>query len=226
MAEKIVERRSASVVLNDFILKNRKIILGVFGVAFIAIIAYCVVFVVSSKATENGLAEIDSITNTLTASSSTISEEDLVARKDAALNNLSSYVTKGGIVGVRANMLSADIYFQNKDFEKARSAWLAAASKGKKAYTAPLAYFNAAVCSEELNDLDGAISYYETASKFEDFFEADHALFSLARVQEEKQDFAVAGSTYQSLIDKSPEVSWAKLAKTRMIALKNDGKIE
>lgn len=226
MSEKIVEKRSFADILGDVISKNRKIIVSVCAVLILAVIVYAVAVTVNSKSVESGLAKIDEITYTLTNKSSDLSESDLNSRMEKALGDLNSMVGKGGVVGVRANMLVAEIYFQKKDFEKARSSWIAAAEKGKKSYTAPLSYFNAAVCSEELNDVDSAVTYYGDAAKAEDFFESDHALFSEGRVLETKGDFAAAQTSYQKVVDASPDTSWAKLAKDRLIALKNDGKIE
>ena len=162
----------------------------------------------------------------LTNKSYDLSETEIAARQDKAVSSLSELVGKSGIVGVRANMLSAEIYYQKKDFENARSAWLAAAQKGKNTYIVPIAFFNAASCSEELGNLDDAAAGYKSASEVKDFYEAAHALFSLGRVQEAKEDFVAAAASYQALVDKSPEDSWAKLAKNRLVSLKISGKVE
>ncbi|QTQ11337.1 tetratricopeptide repeat protein [Treponema parvum] len=226
MAQEKIEKKTFSEVLGNFILKNRKIILCVFAVSAAVILAYAVIATVSGKNVEAGLEKIDKITYSLTDKSSDLSEAELEARRGDALKELSEFTAKGGIVGARASMLCAEIYFQKKDYMNARTQWLASASKAKKSYIAPLAYFNAAVCSEELGDSDSAIKYYDEASKFEDFLELSHALFSLGRLQEEKQDFTSAEASYKKIVDKNPSESWAKLAKNRIIALQAQGKLQ
>ena len=74
--------------------------------------------------------------------------------------------------------------------------------------------------------MDSAISYYESATKDDEFPLIDHALFSLGRVQENKGDFSAAVSSYSKIADVRPSSKWANLAKSREIALKQSGKIE
>lgn len=226
MVQKNVEKKSLSENLGDFILRNLRVIFVFCGVLLLGAVCAVVVISVNEKTIEKGLGKIDLISYELTNKSYDLSETEIAARQDKALSSLSELVGKSGIVGVRANMLSAEIYYQKKDFENARSAWLAAAQKGKNTYIAPIAFFNAASCSEELGNLDDAAAGYKSASEVKDFYEAAHALFSLGRVQEAKEDFVAAAASYQALVDKSPEDSWAKLAKNRLVSLKISGKVE
>lgn len=226
MVQKNVEKKSLSENLGDFILRNLRVIFVFCGVLLLGAVCAVVVISVNEKTIEKGLGKIDLISYELTNKSYDLSETEIAARQDKAVSSLSELVGKSGIVGVRANMLSAEIYYQKKDFENARSAWLAAAQKGKNTYIAPIAFFNAASCSEELGNLDDAAAGYKSASEVKDFYEAAHALFSLGRVQEAKGDFVAAAASYQALVDKSPENSWAKLAKNRLVSLKISGKVE
>ena len=226
MVQKNVEKKSLSENLGDFILRNLRVIFVFCGVLLLGAVCAVVVISVNEKTIEKGLGKIDLISYELTNKSYDLSETEIAARQDKAVSSLSELVGKSGIVGVRANMLAAEIYYQKKDFENARSAWLAAAQKGKNTYIAPIALFNAASCSEELGNLDDAAAGYKSASEVKDFYEAAHALFSLGRVQEAKEDFVAAAASYQALVDKSPEDSWAKLAKNRLVSLKISGKVE
>ena len=226
MVQIFVEKKSLSENLGDFILRNLRVIFVFCGVLLLGAVCAVVVISVNEKTIEKGLGKIDLISYELTNKSYDLSETEIAARQDKAVSSLSELVGKSGIVGVRANMLSAEIYYQKKDFENARSAWLAAAQKGKNTYIAPIAFFNAASCSEELGNLDDAAAGYKSASEVKDFYEAAHALFSLGRVQEAKEDFVAAAASYQALVDKSPEDSWAKLAKNRLVSLKISGKVE
>ena len=226
MAEKFNKEETTADKLDSFLSRNRAPLLTCALVVIVAVIATLAFVVISGKAKEKGLTQVDSIYYTLTKDGASLEGDALTARQDAALEQLASFTGKGGIVGVRVNMLTAELYFQKKDFESAKNAFLKAAAAKKNAYTAPLAYFNAAVCFENLGDLDNAIANYKLSSEAKDFALADHALFSLGRVNEAKKDYKAAQEAYKKLNDTHPDVQWAKLAKTRLIALKADGKIE
>ncbi|MBP5157195.1 MAG: tetratricopeptide repeat protein, partial [Treponema sp.] len=153
-------------------------------------------------------------------------DSDAAARQTAALESLAAYLSKGGIVGARANMLAADIYFQKKDWNAAKDGYLKAAAAGEKLYTAAICHYNAGVCAEELGDNQSAASCYETAAGKEGFNLAPHALFNLGRVSESLSDFAKAKESYQKIIDTYSGDEFAKLAHSRLIALTAAGKLE
>lgn len=225
MAEKFTQETSAE-KLDSFLTRNRKAILTVALIVVVAVIAVAACVVVNAKNTEKGLAKVDAISYALTQNASDLAGEELASRQDKALSELASLTGKGGIVGTRANMLAGDLYFQKKDYENAKTAWVKAAEAKKNAYTAPISYYNAAVSAENLNDLDDALAYYQKAADAEDFLLADHALFNVGRVNEAKQDYAAARDAYNKLNDTNPNGDWASLAKSRLIALKANGSIE
>jgi tetratricopeptide (TPR) repeat protein len=225
MSEKVTKTSSAD-SLGTFLVKNRTILLSVIILLLVIVICAGVVVSIAGKSSANGLEQIDTITYTLTKDAADLTGNELAARQDAALSSLAPYAKKGGIVGVRANMLTADIQFQKKDFENSRTSWLKVASLQKDSYTAPIAYFNAGVCSEELSDNGNAITYYENASKAADFLLANHALFSLGRVKEAKGDFEGAKAAYKKINDDHPSDSWAQLGQSRILALQASGKIQ
>ena len=155
-------------------------------------------------------------------------EASLPAAKTEALEKITALADKNSsnIVGLRAQMAAADIYFSNENWSEARDAWLKAATIDEKAYTASVCYYNAAVCSEELNDTDSAITYYEKALAGE-YCEFDtHILFSLGRLLESKSDFAGAAEKYNELKNSYPNDPWTDLAQSRLIALQSENKIQ
>lgn len=247
MSEKI-QKESFADKLNASLAKSSKAILAVVVAIVVILLAVIVVSNVKASSAKKGLEQIETITYALTKEAEIPSEdentelseeekaakeaeteakksEDKLARQTTALEQLSSLSSKSGIVGVRANMLIADIKFDQKKYGEARDAYVKAAN-GEKAYTRALNNFNAGVCSEELGDNDSAEKYYKAASDDSDFVLIDHALFSLGRVYEAKSDFENAKSTYEKLNDLHPTTSWGQLAKSRLIALKADGKIQ
>lgn len=220
------EKKTASSKLTETIEKNKKGITVVFAVIVVALVAYIVINTCSTKAAKKGLAAIDEISYTLTNGSNQLEEAELTERENTALESLKAYTGKNGIVGIRANMLAADITFKMKNYEDSLNFWKATATKGKSSYTAPIAYFNMGVCYEELNKIDEAAENYKKAADSSDYVLQTHAKFSYGRVLEAKGDFSGAIEAYNDLNDKFPEDTWAKIAKTRIIKLQLEGKAE
>lgn len=226
MAEKKFENATAGEKLSGYVMRHRTPIIIITAVIVAAIIVYGVYATVTSKINDKGISQIDTIEYTLTKDSSTLSDTDIETRRAAAMTSIAPYLKKSGIVGVRANMLAAEIAYERKDYENAKDYWKKAASKGSKSYTAPLAYYNEAVCCEETGDLANAVKLYGKAADSEEFMLTAHARFSEGRVYEALGDYKNATVAYNKLNDASPDDTWAHLAKTRLITLKADGKIE
>ena len=142
--------------------------------------------------------------------------------------NMFAYLNKypNGSYVSDVNFYLGECLFNEKKYDEARASWLKAISAKAKNYTTSLCYYYAAVCSEELNDTENAISYYKSASEDEDFLLVDHALFSLGRVSESAEKYSDAKSAYEKLFELRSTSNWGQLAKSRLIALKADGKIE
>ena len=162
----------------------------------------------------------------MTKGSEALDENELEARRAEFLEELQPYTKKLGVTGVRANIVSAELCYQKGDYSTAITYWDAAANKDKKAYSAPIANYNKGVCYEQVGDLDNAALCYKTAAEFEDFILVNHAKFSYGRVLETQGKYAEAVSVYTELNDASPDDNWAQLAKTRIIALTVDNKIQ
>lgn len=220
------EKATASEKLSGYMMRHRKPIIA--GTVFVigAIVVFAVVAFIMSRAAEKGISAVDTIEYEFMRESAGLSEAEAASRRDSAMAALEPYIKKSGIVGVRANMLAADIAFQRKSYGEAKSYWEQVAAKGKKAYTAAPAYFNIAVCCEELGDLVNAAAYYAKAADEAEFLRAAHARFSEGRVYEAQLDFVKAAEAYNKLNDAMPNDTWAHLAKSRLIALKTEGKIE
>lgn len=206
----------------EFVSSSRNIFIGLLAVVTAVVIVYGAIVIVSLNGTVKALADIDSISYTMTKDSAALTDAELDAKKDSALVSLAKYTEKRGVAGVRANMLTAEIQFSKKDNEAAAKSWIAAAEKGKKVYTAPLSYFNAAVAYENAGNLNAAEETYKKVLSYKDFDQIAHAKFSLARVLEAKGDVDAALTVYNELFESSENDSWAKLAKSRIIVLSAD----
>lgn len=219
------EEMTASKKLAGFIEKNKKAFIAVLVLLVCCLIGYIVFASVAESGKEKGLQALDEITFEMTDKSSGLSEDEIASRLSTAFEKASAYTNKGGIVGARANMLCAEITFQQKKFAESADFWKATAEKGKKTYLAPLAYFNVAVCCEETGKTDEAAENYKLAADNEAFVMRAHAMFNYGRLLETKGDYAAAVEEYNKLNDNFPDDAWADLAKSRLIALKKDGKI-
>lgn len=220
------EEQTASKKLAGFIEKRKTVFITILIVLVCLLIGYVIFASVANKNKASGLQAIDEITFELTDKSSGLSEDEISARLNTAFEKASAYTKKGGIVGARANMLCADITFQQKKYSESADFWKAAAEKSKKSYIAPLCYYNLAACYEEAGKADDAATYYKLAADNNSFVMKTHAMFSYARLLEAKGDYATAAAAYTELNDNFSGDSWADLAKSRLIALKIDGKIE
>lgn len=223
--EKRQEQKTASDKISEFVSARGKPLLAFVIVAVLAIVIFTVTTTVTAKTKEKNLAALDTITHELTDGTAYLSEDEIEVKRVAAMEQLSKYVSSGGITGVRANMLAAEIEFSRKKYSEALGYWNTAVSKGSTSYTAALAYFNMAVCNEELGDLDAAVKNYEKASTASEFPFSSHAKFSVGRIKETNGDFSGANDAYQSIVDASPDDTWANLARSRQIALRTEGKI-
>ena len=226
MIEKKFEKATASERLSQFMLKYRMQIIILTAVIVTGIVAYGVSAAVVSSLTAKGISFVDTVEYEFTKDSDSLSDAEIETRRGDAMTKLTPYLSKGGIVGVRANMLAADITYARKDYAAAKSYWSAAASKGAKSYTAPLAYYNMAVCDENTGNLTDAAANYGKASDVKDFPLASHARFSEARTYEALGDYKKASEAYTKLTANALGDAWTNLAETRLIALKAEGKIE
>ena len=224
MAEK-TEKNTASAKLNGFLEKNGKPVFITFIVVLVLVIGFIVAAVALSSSSKKSLAAIEGFYYEMMDSSSSLEDAEITKRATECVENLAPYTKKGGIAGVRANMLSAELTYLLKDYETAATYYEAAIAKGKKSYTAPICYYNMAACYEELGKYAQAADAYKAAAEFDEFGMATHAYFSLGRVLEAQGDYAGAVEAYTTLNDKNSDDDWAHLAKTRIIELQSQGKV-
>lgn len=220
------EEITLSKKIENFLLKNRKKILAAVGIVAVIVVAFCVFLGISESSVAKQIEKIDAVEFALVSNSAEISESQESDRLKKALEELSPYLNKKNVAGVRANLLAADIAFKQNDYENAYKFYSDAAESGKKSYTNPLALFNAAVCLEELNRADEAFSLYDRASAAKDFYLASHAIFCAGRIKESAGDFKTASEYYKKASDTYPSDDWSLLAKSRLIDLKAKGKID
>jgi len=220
------EEMTASKKLAGFIEKNKKAFIAILIVLVCCLIGYIVFASVAESNKKKNLQALDEISYELTSKSADLEDAEIEARIATALEKAAPLTKKGGVVGARANLFCAELAFRQEKYEDAANYWKDAAAKAKKSYLAPIAYFNLATCYENLGNVDAAMENYKLAADNNDFVMRTHAMFSYGRILETKADYANAAAAYTELNDNFPSDSWAKLAKSRLISLKNEEKIE
>ena len=225
MSEK-TEKATASAKLNGFLEKNRKPVLITFIVGLVLVVGFIVCAIAVSSTSKKDLAAVEAYYYSLIDSSTDLEDSEITKRATECIENLAPYSKKGGIAGVRANMLSAELAYILADYEGAISYYDAAIAKGKKSYTAPICMYNKASCYEEIGKLAEAAESYKAAAEFTDFGMVTHAYFSLGRVREAQGDYAGAVEAYTSAKDSYADDEWSNLATTRIIELQSQGKAE
>ncbi len=226
--EKETEKKSVSDKLGNFLTKYGKIFLIIIIVLILAAAAIGVFGAVSKANSQKGYSALDEITYSFKTARDTLEGEELTVKETEILEKALALAekNKSNGVGARAYMFAADLDFQKNNWDAAKNAYIAAAQANKKAYTAALSYYNAAICCEELDDLEGAAKFFKTVTEYKDFPLVNRAKFSLGRVNESLEKFADAVAAYEDLVNKEPDDSYAKLAKSRILALKAEGKAE
>ncbi len=214
-----VKKITLGTKVGDFVEKRKVIIISIFCVILMFVVGYIVGTVIGSSSKSKNLAKIEEITYNLTNESLNLSEEEIEDRRNVALEALVPYVKKGGIAGARANLVCAEIVYQQKKYDDAVNYWTNVSEKSKKSYLAPIAYYNLGVCYEQLGDTQKASDNYKKAAENDNYILQTHAKFSYGRTLETLGKVDEAKSVYQDLNDKNPDDTWAKIAKTRLLIL-------
>ncbi|HZK20141.1 MAG TPA: tetratricopeptide repeat protein [Treponemataceae bacterium] len=208
--------------VGSFIEKNRIIIITVFIVVLITLITIIIATSVSKSIRKSGLEKLDTLTVEL-AQAQKDQEIDAIIVQDILMRAKDLANSSHGTVAARAHMFAAEISFRDKNWECAKESWLQAAH-ATDAYTAPLCFYNAAICAEEMGDNESAIENYAAAISYESFALAPRAYFNMGRIHEQQGNYTNAIETYTRLVDAFASNDWANLAKSRIIALKVERK--
>lgn len=207
--------------------KYRIVLITIIALAVAGLICLAVVNGINSKQNKKDLEVIYTIEKELVEDAAGMSEAELQAKYEKAIESLQPFTSKGGIVGARAEMLSADVLLRQKKFEAARDSYVSAAKKAKGSYITGLCYFNAAVACEELNDNEKALEYYTLAANDKEFADPTHAWFSVGRIKEISLDYIGAKEAYDEIISRNnSDDPWFNYAKDRVLQMQIDGKIE
>ena len=214
---------------NTLFKKLRIPVLVTLGVAIVIALVSAVAISVGESKVKKVFESLDAITKNVDKLRDLENAEEKKTKEDEVIASLEKFIEEnknypGAIL--RANMAKADIHFDKGEFEKARDAYIAAAETFSDVYISGIAYYNAAVACEELNDLENSAKYFKLSYEQKDFALVSHAMFNAGRILDTLKKYDEAAAIFKELTEKFPEDPWADLAKSRLLAMEVAGLIE
>ena len=220
MAEQNDQVLSCSERCGQFLTQHRKPIIIILGIICAVVAVALIASAMTARAANNASVETEALISEWSDLRNK-KTEDMAAKEDALADKLEKQATANGRAysAFRAYTTLGEIYVLRKDWEKALAFYQKAGEALPKAYTAGIAYFNAAVCADELQQHDKALELYTLSAALEDFPLKPRALFNIGRLEESLAHPDKAIEAYTKLTEAYPDNDWTLLAKSRIIAL-------
>ena len=220
MTEQNDQTLSFSERCGQFLTQHRKPIVIILGVICAVVAVALIASAMTTRAAKSASVETEAIISEW-ADLRDKNDEDMTAKEDALAEKLGKQAVANGhtYAAFRAYTTLGEIYVLRKDWEKALALYKKAGEALPKAYTAGIAYFNAAVCADELQQHDKALELYTLSAALEDFPLKPRALFNIGRLEESLAHPDKAIEAYTKLTEAYPDNDWTLLAKSRIIAL-------
>lgn len=219
-----MEQREENVSFSDkcavFLMNNRKLLAILVGSVSVCVIAALLVTSFSDRAAKQASDATEALISEWVDLQAK-KPEDLTEKETALITRFEEQAMKNGktYAGFRAYSVLGEIFSVRKDWQKAMDCFEKAAVAVPTSYTAGAAYFNAAVCADELKDYEKALSFYTKTAGIEDFPLVPRALFNIGRCEEMLNHPDKALEAYAKLSEKYPDNSWALLGKSRTVIL-------
>lgn len=231
MAEK--ERVSFSTRLIDTLSRYRKPLIWGMAIFVVALIATFAYLEIQQRRAEESLARIEeaeglyeSWVDAREAGEDEAAEGIRVNLDTVIQDVLRRYPRK--YAANRALFLQGEMYRHMEDWVTAGESYRQTAETFPRSHLASVSLYNAGAAFEEAGNLPAATeSFEELIDRFSTSPSplVPRALFSLGRIAEEEGDSAVAQGHYQQLVENHPGSSWTSLARSRIILLTAEGRI-
>ena len=218
--ENTKEEKNFSDVLDGFFAKTQKFWIVFLILLVVVAIGVGIFSTLSAKAKMNGANFLDSAVFNLMKAENSLSDDELAAAQNKFLSEVKAFADSNGKNDntVRAYMMVAQTYYKNEDWKNSLDAWVKAGDISKS-YLSGIAYYNAAVCYEQLADVTNAEKYYSLALENKEFELKPHAMFSLARLLENQGKTEQAIAEYKNILNSYSDSQWANLANSRLILI-------
>lgn len=220
MAEQNDRELSFSERCGEFLTRHRKLIACALAGACAVVAIVLITSSIKVRAAKRASAETEALISDWTdlrvkKSEDSKDKEAVIIEKLEKLASANEHT----YAAFRAYTALAEMYTLRKDWEKALGFYEKAGAALPEAYTAGIAYFNAAVCADELKQHEKALEFYTASAACNDFPLKPRALFNIGRIEEGMSHKDKAISAYTSLSAAYPDNEWSLLAKSRIIAL-------
>jgi len=215
------EKASFSQKVNDFLTKNRVVLVTGLAVILCVFIVMITFITITGKNNEKAFISVDTVIENWETLKSDKDQSNLSVKEDDMIATLKSVANanKNTYAGERALNTIAEIYFSRKDWKNAQEQYLAAAKASSKSYTNGINYFNAAVCADEQGNQEEALNLYTKVTVIDNFPMKSRAMFNIGRIQEQLSRKTDAIATYEKMSEQYPDDQWTLLAKSRTLAL-------
>ncbi|MFP4429802.1 MAG: tetratricopeptide repeat protein [Spirochaetaceae bacterium] len=224
---------SFSTRLIEALSRYRKPLIWGMAILVVALIATFAYLEVQQRRAEEALTRVEEAEDLYQSWVDALEDDDSAAAEDIRVELetitqevLAKYPRK--YAANRARFLQGEIYRQLEDWVSAGEAYRETAETFPRSHLASVSLYNAGAAFEEAGELDSAT---ESFQEIEDRFGESpsplvpQAVFSLGRIAEENGDFAGAEEHYQRLVENHPGSSWTSLARSRIILLTAEGRI-
>lgn len=149
-------------------------------------------------------------------------EEDLISQADEIWETYPNLYA-----AQRALYVKGNIFYKKEDWASAAEVFITLQERFQDSYLAPIALHIAAIASEEMDDIDGALELHNLIVSLysETYPDTARSIFTLGRLYEYKGQYEEASNQYNILISEYTTSNWTKLARDRIIYLQAEGLI-
>ncbi len=220
------EKPSIHARLNDFLRKNRGVVLSVFAAALAAVVAAAVWTIADERIDSRSAQALEKVEVSLGEWFAMESGPASTEKANEILAELESIHSKYGkrYAGQKAAILAGRIHARNGDWVSAEKLFRQAADLDKDSLLAGFALQEAAAAAEERQDTSAAIELWKKViDSAGQTVGIPHAQFALGTLYEETKQYDEAKVQYEKLIAAYPDNDWTKLARNRIILLKSRG---
>jgi tetratricopeptide (TPR) repeat protein len=125
-----------------------------------------------------------------------------------------------GYVHKNGYYIAAGMYFEHKMYDDAKIYYLKFADKSSSPVLVPLALFQAAICAENGEKYDEALSIYKKIEKsYKDTGFNDRMMYDMGRMYQKKGDRITAKEYFNKVISQYPNSWFAVQSKVRVFIL-------
>ena len=191
--------------LNDFLVRNRRLVLGISIAIVVVIIAICVAVVIMQNNVEKKFNALSDLEGQYSAFYSLDAEsEEYKASYDEFQAASAALIASAGLdsyPGAKAQLLAADLAYNREEYQAAADGYASVAAAQADTYLGQLALMNEAASYENLGDQDRALELYNQV--FDTYGQgspyAPKALFNAARLYEATGNAELAKATFEQL---------------------------